>query len=174
MAKWVPILVRLEDLTEFQAMVAEREARRTVEPSEAADYSPAAPSASPGRTGDAELAGHPLWSVDDLLTLSKGTSETAKRWTLANDACCEIADSDNPWLWSSEVAQRTGMPISQWRDATRKITRHLKANYPHVPRNNDGDPVWPLLGELRPGFQEARWAMNREQAKQWRQIRGLS
>jgi hypothetical protein len=138
-----------------------------------ANFAPAAPVLSQLINDDALLARRPLWPIDDLRVLSKGTSETAKRWTRAMDLCCEIADSGNPWLSTSEVADRTRMSLNEWRDATRKITRHLKANYPSVPLDDKGDHVWPLLGVLRPGYQEARWAMNREQAVLWRQVRGL-
>ncbi|WP_248581267.1 hypothetical protein [Nocardioides sp. InS609-2] len=65
------------------------------------------------------------------------------------------------------------MTVNEWRDAPRKITRHLKANYPNVPLDSHGLHIWPLLAKGKPGSQEVHWAMNAEQASSWRKVRGL-
>lgn len=173
MSSWVPVLVRLEDYTEIAALVADREASRADSPTEVATTLD--PKPIPVREADphsAQLATWTPWSLDDLRSLANGTSETAKRWALAMDACCEAVGSDQPWLSTSEVADRSGMSINEWRDAPRKITRHLKANYPNVPLDPKGDHIWPLLARSKPGSQEVHWAMNPEQAKRWREVRG--
>jgi hypothetical protein len=86
------------------------------------------------------------------------------------DVCCEVAGSGE-WLSTSEAAKRAGMTISQWRDAPRKITRHLKAHYPNVPTDERGDHIWPLRAASMPGSPEVHWAMNVEQARRWREVR---
>lgn len=172
MSKWVPVLVRLEDYQEVAALVAEREAVRSDDsPIEVTEPVRLHPSGS-SDPHDAQLAAWTPWSIEDLRALSHGTSATAKRWTLAMDVCCAVVGTDHHWLSTSEVASRAGMTVNEWRDAPRKITRHLRANYPNVPLDNDGHQVWPLLAKSKPGSQEVHWAMNPEQANRWRQVRG--
>lgn len=88
------------------------------------------------------------------------------------DVCSDAAEAVDPWLSTSEVAKRSGMSINEWRDAARKITRHLKANFAGVPLDENGNRIWPLLARDKPGSAEVHWAMNTEQAKRWRQVRG--
>jgi len=174
MATWIPILVPQQDYLEIAALVAGREANRTDEASEVTGFVTSPATRPQLNVDDAKLAALPVWSVDDLRALASGTSETAKRWTLAMDVCCEVVGSDNHWLSTSEVADRTGMSINDWRDAPRKITRHMKANFPNVPIDPaSGDHAWPLKGVSKPGSQEIHWAMNEAQAELWRQVRGL-
>lgn len=172
MSKWVPILVRLEDFAEIATLVADRELGRDDSECEvdSAECSTKVMVSSEAAQQIPDMS----WSIEDLQALAKGASETAKRWALAMDACCEVASSDNPWLSTSEVAARSGMSINEWRDAPRKITRHLKANFPNVPTDSDGQQAWPLRGEGKPGSQEIHWSMSVEQAKRWRQVRGAS
>jgi hypothetical protein len=170
--KWVPVLVRLEDYAEVTTLVADREAGRH-EPALEVEVAKETVLAEPAPAHDSRLVEQTPWSVDDLRKLAEGTSETAKRWTLAMDVCSAIADTGQPWLSTSEVANRSGMTVNEWRDAPRKITRHLKANYPAVPVDKNGGHVWPLRGEAKPGAPEVHWAMNIEQARRWRGVRGL-
>lgn len=168
MTKWVPVLVRLEDYAEVTTLVAEREARRNVEP---LDFEVAnATGVAASRDAHPKLAEQTPWSVDDLRKLCSGTSETAKRWVRAMDACAVAGNGE--WLSSSEVADRGGMTLNEWRDAARKITRHLKANYPSVPLDKSGNHVWPLRALSMPGSSEVHWAMNSEQSRRWREARG--
>lgn len=180
MTRWVPVLVRLEDYEEIARLVASKEARHEgqVEIAGPAEVltSEAARSAVTNNPDpdDERLENWTPWSHDDLRKLSEGTSATARRWTLAMDACCDVADTAQRWLSTSEVAARTGMTVNQWRDAPRKISRHLRANYPGVPLDADGDHVWPLLAMGKPGSGEVHWAMNTEQAARWRKVRGMA
>lgn len=178
MTTWVPVLVRLEDYEEITRLIADREAGREDQmefagPS-AVLTSNVASSTVAGDPDDEQLASWTPWSHDDLRKLAEGTSATARRWTLAMDACCEVADTEQHWLSTSEVAERTGMTVNQWRDAPRKLTRHLKANYPSVPLDEEGHHVWPLLAKWKPGSGEVHWAMNTEQAARWRKVRGMA
>jgi hypothetical protein len=173
MSRWIPLLVRIEDYAELAALVAEREAHQPESPVEVAT--------SPGPVirpavdeAAAALATWTPWSLEDLQALSKFESATAKRWTRAMDACCEAVSSERPWLSTAEVAARTGMDVNEWRDAARKLTRHLRANFPNVPTGPDGEHIWPLLARGKAGSQEVHWAMNPEQAQRWRQVRGLA
>ncbi len=171
MSTWIPLLVRSEDYFEIATLVADREASRTDEPSEVSGFNAMLPPRTPPDGDDAELGRRVPWSIEDLTALSRGTSETAKRWTLAMDACCEVAGQ---WLSTSKIVDRTGMSINDWRDAPRKLRRHLIANFPNVPIDDStGDHIWPLLGKSKAGSHEIHWAMNDEQAKRWRQVRGL-
>lgn len=176
MTRWIPVLVRLEDYAEITSLVAKREASRRQEVSEVVelDSALATPPASAITDPHADLlAAMTPWEVDDLRQLAHGTSQTAQRWTRAMDVCCAVADTDNPWLGTSEVAARSGMKINEWRDAPRKMTRHLKANYPNIPVDARGDQVWPLLAKSKAGSHELHWAMNAEQARRWRTARGI-
>lgn len=176
MAKWIPILVRLEDYAEVTSLVAKGEANRRQEGSEVVEVdSPLAPPRGSAIVDPhaEQLAAWTPWEIEDLRQLAQGTSQTAQRWTRAMDVCCAVADTDNPWLGTSEVAARTGMTISEWRDAPRKMTRHLKANYPNIPVDARGDQVWPLLAKSKAGSNELHWAMNAEQARRWRAARGI-
>jgi hypothetical protein len=166
------LLVRLEDFSEFASLVAEREATRADDPTGVIAPPQHAPTTW-SDPDDAQLAARPSWPSEDLRALAVGTSETAKRWALAMDACCAAVGTDHHWLSTSEVAARTGMTINEWRDAARKVTRHLKANYPNVPVGPNGAPIWPLLAKSKPGSQQVHWAMSPEQANRWRTVRGL-
>lgn len=179
MSRWVPVLVRLEDYEEITSLVAEREAHRPEDGSQAAAHielgGPVTlirPSSISDPDGE-QLAAQTPWEIADLRKLAEGTSRTAQRWTKAMDVCCEVAESEYPWLGTSEIAARTGMTISEWRDAPRKMTRHLKANYPDVPVDSQGNQVWPLLAKSKAGSSEVHWAMNVEQARRWRRVRGI-
>lgn len=172
MTTWVPILVRLEDYGEIAALIAEREASRVQPVTRVIDTPTDAPSAILD-PDDAQLATWTPWPIEELRALAEGTSETAKRWTRAMDVCSAVADTDHKWLSTSEVAARSGMSINEWRDAPRKISRHLRANYPRVPRDDRGDHIWPLLAMGKPGSHEVHWAMNSEQAGRWRAVRRL-
>lgn len=171
MTKWIPVLVRLEDYAEITSLVADREAKRSdADDDFDVDLRPSAiDTADPH---ESRLAEQTPWSVEDLRQLASGTSETAKRWSLAMNVCCEVAGTGQ-WLSTSEVSARSGMTVNEWRDAPRKITRHLKANYPNVPVDNNGDHIWPLRALSMPGSAEVHWAMNAEQARRWREARGM-
>ncbi|WP_143338059.1 hypothetical protein [Demequina sp. NBRC 110054] len=170
MTTWVPLLVPLEDYAELADLVAAREAHRGERPVEVRDVAVEVDGA-PRDPDDVLLEHWVPWSVGDLATLAEGASKTAERWARAMDACTEAVNSGHHWLSTSEVAERTGMTINEWRDAPRKITRHLRANYPNVPVDKDGHKVWPLLAKSKPGSQEIHWAINGEQAKRWRAVR---
>jgi len=163
--KWLPILVRLEDYPDVTAFIAEREAQRK-------GTAVGAPEVKTDldEPEDARLAGHTPWPLNELRRLEGGGSLTAKRWVRAMDVCSQVAGSGE-WLSTSEVATRAGMTISEWRDAPRKITRHLKAHYPSVPTDERGDHIWPLRAANMPGSPEVHWAMNVEQARRWREVR---
>lgn len=180
MSRWVPVLVRLEDYADITSLVAEREAGRRRDSSEDAvsvevdrqTHTPPRPTSISDPHAE-QLAAWVPWEIEDLRQLAAGTSQTAQRWTKAMDVCCEVADTDAPWLGTSEVAARSGMTISEWRDAPRKMTRHLKANYPDVPVDSRGNQIWPLLAKSKAGSNELHWAMNTEQARRWRTVRGI-
>ncbi|MDP9183895.1 MAG: hypothetical protein M3P04_14110 [Actinomycetota bacterium] len=170
MSKWIPLLVRIEDYPEMAALVAEREADHPDSPAEVTT-SPGPVARASVDADAALLATWTPWSVEQLEAFSKFHSATAQRWTRAMDACCEAVSSERPWLSTAEVAARTGMDVNEWRDAARKLTRHLRANFPNVPTGPDGEHIWPLLARGKAGSQEVHWAMNPEQAHRWRQVR---
>lgn len=55
-----------------------------------------------------------------------------------------IAAGGANWYTTSEVAEMSGLTVNEWRDAPRKISRHLKAHYQDAPVH-DGSISWPLL-----------------------------
>ena len=89
-----------------------------------------------------QLAAHIPWSVEDLARLAEGRTATTQRWARAMDVLVDAGPGT--WLPTSQVARRSGMSINEWRDAPRKISRHLKVRYPNVPRDENGHAHWPL------------------------------
>lgn len=172
MVQWIPVLVRVEDYREITALVAQREATRTAEvedlPTVAA--TPLAPGAVPTSTQfEQALAQQPVWGVEDLRRLARGETLTTQRWTRAMDVC---AQNPGSFLTTSQVAQAAGMSINEWRDAPRKISRHLQAHYPAVPRDPNGDPVWPLYAKTMPDKpDEVSWAISEDTARRWHEVR---
>lgn len=177
MSAWIPLLVRSEDYAELAAIVAEREEKRDDEtlPTVSMDEGAGADRAFMTSTTDetdysAALAAYPSWSVDELTRLASGAALTAQRWTKALDV---VAASDSQvWFTTSEIAERAGMTINEWRDAPRKLPQHLKANYPNAPRAENGRLAWPLLAWSLTSA-ELSWAMTPETKVAWRKIRGI-
>ena len=105
------------------------------------------------------------WEVSDLRRLATSDAITAMRWARALDVCAEHVGD---FLSTKQVAEESGMSVNEWRDAPRKISRHLKAHYPDV-------PAWPLaVRSGRPlgiNDDQVYWAISAEQAKRWRQAR---
>lgn len=173
MSTWVPVLVRIEDYTEITTLVAKREATRD-------DSGPQVPlpevrdltSLTSPRLSheDQELALRASWSLEDLGRLARGDTATTRRWTRAMDVC---AESPQTWLTTSQIAERSGMTTNEWRDAPRKISRHLRAHYPDVPKDQYGDAYWPLCPRSNlPGSSgEVSWAITAEMADLWHQVR---
>ncbi len=175
--KWIPILVRLEDFEDITRILATREASRD---NTAGEELPGVidrresdgAEAEIGTREDVRLREHQPWSRDDLARLAEGKTLTTQRWSLALDVC---AKDPLEWLPTSEVAKRSGMSINEWRDAPRKITRHLKRNYPNVPQDKNGDAFWPLLdggGGIPDNGGEVWWTITPEMADLWNDIRG--
>lgn len=168
--KWIPVLVRLEDYDTVTRMVAEWESGRDFDALDQAVDTKGLLVTDDQPDELDELSQRPLWSVEDLRRLAAGTTDTTERWARAMDLCAEQPGTYFP---TSEVASRTGMSIPQWRDAPRKISRHLNKHYPDVPRDSNGDPVWPLHAKTQPEHpNEVSWAMSAEMASLWRQVRG--
>jgi hypothetical protein len=175
MSRWIPILVRLEDYQEITALIAEREAGR--DPSEQAIQvsdvmGPGIASTRTMTQEEAELARHKPWDEADLARLAEGRTATTQRWCRAMDVCAVKAEE---WLPTSVVAERAGMTINEWRDAPRKITRHLRAHFPGVPRAQNGEAEWPLCvgGSGIPAARgEVYWAITTEMARRWKTVRG--
>lgn len=174
MGTWIPVLVRLEDYPEITALISQREANRhDDEPTAETTVSTSgAPAAQPLSAYDERLGRQLPWSEEDLAKLAQGLTTTTARWTRAMDVCAKAPT--RPFS-TSEIAELTGMSINEWRDAPRKITRHLKAHYPNVPVYTDGryqgQQIWPLLPTGVPGSPEVHWAITQEQATRWRKVR---
>lgn len=166
--------MRPEDYQDLTALIAQRETDR--EPSEPdilmrdviVDDSVPTRTMSPE---EEQLAKHIPWAEEDLARLAEGRTTTTERWTLAMDECVKVPEV---YLGTSEVAKRSGMSISEWRDAPRKITRHLKAHFPGVPRAEDGEAQWPLCvgGKGIPTESgQVYWAITKEMATRWLKVR---
>ncbi|RYF60612.1 MAG: hypothetical protein EOO27_05230 [Comamonadaceae bacterium] len=83
--------------------------------------------------------------------------------------CCEHPGT---YLPTSKVAELSGMTITEWRDAPRKISRHLKAHFSDVPVSAKGALSWPLSAETMPEHPgEVSWMATAETAKRWEQVR---
>lgn len=186
MTRWMPVLVRLEDYEEITRLIARLESERPAE-----DLTPvlagmtvttAIPhqsvtesSSAAERTEHPRLVGRASWSVEDLRRLCTSDALTAQRWTKAIDVCVAARDSGEEWLPTSEVAARSGMSVNEWRDAARKITRHLATNYPNVPVDESGRHVWPLAADgdhIPNNGGQVWWAVTAQTAENWREVRG--
>ncbi|WP_298945017.1 hypothetical protein [uncultured Microbacterium sp.] len=163
---WIPLLVQEQDYLELAAIVAERATQRvsaddarevvveTISGSEAS--SPLINVAS------SALAKHRPWAVEDLHKLMTSGAITAQRWTRAIDVC---AAHVGEFLSTQQIATESGMSVNEWRDAPRKISRHLASNYPNV---NGKWPLAVLSGKsLGHSYDQAYWAITEEQAARW-------
>lgn len=170
--QWIPILVRLEDYDEMAAWVARREEERGAEggtPLLAAVGMGGQKGDRASSAADDWLRGYPSWPEEALERLAESEAVTAQRWVRALDVC---AASEKDWLTTSEVAYRAGMPINEWRDAPRKIPRHLRTHYPDLPESPAGGLAWPLVAHGMPGSGEISWAMTETTRQRWRTVRG--
>jgi hypothetical protein len=166
---WIPVLVRIDHLDVVTRLIADLEVQRLVEDGSGVVTLASVPAVE-GPAPEPELLGRPSWSESALRRLANGTSATAQRWTSAMDLC---AGDPGSYLPTSEVARLTGMTITEWRDAPRKITRHLKAHFSDVPRDANSDLVWPLHASSRPEYPgEVSWAITPEMATLWKRVRG--
>lgn len=176
MSKWTPLLVPEEDYLEFASLVAQRLTQRRERelvdgPEGVRVVAPpvddlAAPVGGPATVMARALAALKPWNLDDLRRLAKGETVTTQRWAQALDLCSQRVGE---FLSTQDVAALTGMRIEEWRDAPRKIQRHLDRNYPDV-------PGWPLAvvsgRKLGHTYDQAYWAINDEQASHWLKVRG--
>lgn len=160
---WVPVLVPEVDYLDVCEFVAARQAERAGGLPQSADGGE--PTGS-----DPRLTASPAWPEEALRRLASSESVTAQRWARAMDA---IAQGDQDWYTTSEVAELSGLSVNEWRDAPRKITRHLKAHYTDVPLHN-GHLVWPLRPWTNPAKpSEVSWGMPPMTKQRWLKIRGL-
>lgn len=163
------MLVPQEDYLELAQILANR--------AETRGESPSLPDVTTDPTGkigivpakdvaSTTLAALKPWEADDLRRLAKSEFITAVRWARAIDVCCDHVEE---FLSTQQIAKETGMSVNEWRDAPRKITRHLKARYPNV-------PAWPLAVKdgraLGHNDGQVYWAINGEQAARWQLVRG--
>lgn len=165
LSDWVPVLVRLADYAAVTQFIAAREGERANQLTATSTHNTLADSGM-----DPRLSSAPAWPEDALRRLAASTSLTAQRWTRAMDA---IAVGTEEWYSTSEVAQMSGLTVNEWRDAPRKITRHLKAHYQDVPVH-DGSIAWPLRAWSNPDKPgEVSWGMPPVTRERWRKIRQL-
>src|SRR5450830_888767 len=168
---WIPLLVPAQDYLELAGLVAARQSVRG-----AAGQLPAvgatvdlASAATPSSRFEAaaaeELAKLRPWDIRDLGRLASSDVVTAQRWARALDVCCAHVGA---FLSTEQVAQESGMTVNEWRDAPRKMTRHVDRHYPNAPQ-------WPLCavsGRTLGRDDQVYWATNAEQAARWAQVRG--
>jgi hypothetical protein len=72
-----------------------------------------------------------------LATLAQGKTATTERWALAMNVSAEAPEKNGSRRPKSP--KRAGMTTIQWRDAPRKITRHPRAHFSDVPKDENGD-----------------------------------
>lgn len=170
---WIPLLVPREDYLELAGLIADRLDARG-EPESLAEFAAVtsvvespADRATDQDVKKATLDSLHLWDLADLRRLATSTFATAQRWARAMDVCSRHV---NKFLSTQDVAAESGMTVNEWRDAPRKLPRHLAAHYPNVLHDK-----WPLavLSARRLGINDGQvyWAINDEQAQRWLQIR---
>lgn len=166
LAGWVPVLVPEQDYVAVCQFVAARQAERA--PS--GKRSSGVEGEANGTGTDPRLTTWPAWPEDALQRLAQSSTATTQRWAAAMDA---IAQGEQDWYTTSEVAQLSGLTVNEWRDAPRKISRHLKAHYTDVPVHK-GNLAWPLRPWTNPDRPaEVSWGMPPVTKQRWLQIRGL-
>ncbi|MBT2504190.1 hypothetical protein [Curtobacterium sp. ISL-83] len=116
------------------------------------------------------------WPERSLAQLAEGASITTQRWTIAMDFC---AKHPGQRFSTSEIAENTDLTVNEWRDACRKLTAHLRANYTGLPMwergSYAGEAMWPLAnasGRDLGAEPQVYWGITEEQARRWRNIRG--
>lgn len=148
----MPVLVRVEDYPEVAAWVLQRERLResldsttpsvrevtpavALEPLRLETEAFAERMVSAAQAAEGEFL---PWSVELYAQLARSTGwATADRWKQVMDL---TAADPGRFFSTTDVAQQTGMSISDWRSACRTLSRHLKAHYPAGTR-------WPLHAE---------------------------
>ncbi|WP_159574122.1 hypothetical protein [Curtobacterium sp. 18060] len=116
------------------------------------------------------------WPTSALAQLADGRSLPAQRWTIAMDFC---AKHPSERFGTSEIVENTDLTLNEWRDACRKLTAHLRANYEGLPKWTRepylGEDIWPLATASGRNLHEdlqVYFGMAEEQAKCWRDVRG--
>lgn len=163
---WIPLLVPEQDYVELAELVAKRVSSREVADSDLTVQSDLSSVPPAGDPAEAALRKHEPWDVAELRRLASSDIVTAQRWARAIDVC---AGHVGQFLSTQQVAAESGMSINEWRDAPRKITRHLASHYPAV------NGTWPLVvvsgKQLGHSYDQAYWAITEEQAKRWAEAR---
>lgn len=86
MSKWIPVLVRLEDLDLVTSYIGELEASRDdshLDPMIELTHSGSDP-AQVSLSEPTELDSRPSWDLEDLQRLAKGETATTSRWARAS------------------------------------------------------------------------------------------
>lgn len=188
MTAWIPILVPLSRYNHYAALVAEDATslgledgdtwRQEVSSSLSDRHADTASSTEASAAQDdraraaAGLAEQIPYSERDLARIAEGQTLTTQRWARALDFC---AQRPGEFFTTAEVCAGTGMRLTEWRDAPRKITRHLEGHYPNAPRftvgRHAGSPMWPLFAWTFRGDEQVSWAADAETARRWHRIR---
>lgn len=170
-AQWMPLLVPAEYYIELATLIQQRQLSSDTEVSELMvtnSVEEAPTSASWPRVVAEAVARFEAWSVGDLQRLATSGALTAQRWARAMDVC---AAEPGRFFSTQEVAESSGMSVNEWRDAPRKISRHLASNYPGV-------PGWPLVvasgRNLGHAYDQAYWAITELQARRWVEAKELA
>lgn len=78
-----------------------------------------------------------------------------------------------------DIVENTDPTLNEWRDACRKLTAYLRANYEGLPKwarePYFGEDIWPLAAASGRNLHEdpqVYFGMTEEQAKRWRNVRG--
>lgn len=172
--EWVLLPVPQEDHAELKEMVEYRQLQRGEVPSPSMEEL-----SGDGLVVDMVRRGafgrHEAWPVPALKRLSEGSTLTAQRWATVMDFC---ARNPEAIFSTEEVSAKTGISVSAWRDACRKIRVHLRKHYPEVPTWEHepiaGAPMWPLVaisGRYLKVPDQLYVGITAEQAKRWTSIR---
>lgn len=167
-AEWIPLLVPSQDYIELAALVEKRQRDRGPDATQAVVVTgqQSEVASSVPRVVSNAVAQFEAWSVADLRKLATSKALTAQRWARAMDVC---SSEPERFFSTQEVAELSGMSVNEWRDAPRKISRHLASNYP-------GAPGWPLVvasgRNLGHAYDQAYWAITDLQAQRWSEAKG--
>lgn len=169
MNTWIPLLVRQEDYVELAQTVAEREVGRSDKSKPIQEEAALHVGSLEGGSGADGLAGSQLWPIETLAKFADSAKLylTVERWCVALDVMCNHVGEN---VSSERLAAEAGMPITQWRDAPRKLTGHLAKHY-------DAGLGFPLIGRSGRDLKmddQVYWSIAPEQARRWMQVRARS
>ncbi|MCE0459689.1 hypothetical protein [Curtobacterium flaccumfaciens] len=174
MTNWVLVPVPEQDRDEVTALVVKNQRARNERPWPSPEELSAEDLVA-NAVWRAALTEHQAWRTAQLAQLAAGDSLTAQRWIIAIDFC---AAHRGQRFSTEEIVANATLTLNEWRDACRKITAHLRANFEDLPKWSrelyTGSNFWPLVtvgGRELKTDNQLFVGVTDEQAERWLSVR---